>query len=243
MHYGLEGQALHDVIAAENQMFDCKGEYPGALAIVLCNSARVSAAVFRETNEVLANAPDKIAEVVDKINQAARENQRFIDGTGQDLARAAKDLGTAAWKVHEEQMAFAKERALWRKEKWFWVRMIIGGCAVCLTSVIYSTVLANNTQRITQQAVEGFKKEAIPLTARATAVSELQRLQIARGRYNAEQKVWEAEWEACMTEIGNGKPTEEQEEKKARLTETYAELLERREAILEREKIEGWAIK
>jgi len=46
-----------------------------------------------------------------------------------------------------------------------------------------------------------------------------------------------------MTEIGNGKPTEEQEEKKARLTETYAELLERREAILERERIEGWAIK
>ena len=119
MGYKLEGQALHDVIAAENQMLDCKGEYPGALAIVLCNSARVSAAVFRETNEVLANAPDKIAEVVEKINKAARENQRFIDGTGQDLARAAKDLGTAAWKVHEEQMAFAKERALWRKEKWF----------------------------------------------------------------------------------------------------------------------------
>jgi len=226
---GLSPEAAEKVIIAYSSFEACENSFPGELALILCNAARVSAMIHQSNIEVLSDAPQRIAKAIEKVNLVAIENQRFVDTTGEQLKRAA-------WEIREEQTAFAKERAQWKKEKWFWVRLIVGGCAICLASVIYSTVLANNNQRTTQQAVADFKKEAIPLTAKATAIATLQKVIIGRGHLNAEIVRWKDDWETCITDIGSGKPTPEQADIKAKLEETYAALMERRDALEDKER-------
>lgn len=244
MHYGLEGEALHEVIAAENKMFDCKNEYPGALAIVLCNSARVSAAVFRETNEVLANAPEKIGKAVDKINQVARENQRFVENTEQELAIAAERLRRAADEIREQQTAIKKGMDGWTRDKLFWLRVTGGCCVLAVVTAALAVYGVFATQRSTQQAVADFKQEAIALTAKATAVNELQKVIVARGNLNALIKRWESESDAFKAQNTNpNELTEEQAAVKAGLDERAAALMERRHALEEKEKREGWTLK
>ena len=180
---GLTQAERERVITAHSRMADCDKSFPGSLAIVLCNAARVMAEIFVKNNVVLKNAPELISDACQSVNAANRENN--------DIAHESKGI---LLKVDAAAASLADEIKVIKIDQAWQHRWMVGFAAACLLCAAWSTMEC----RISERVAAGIQTDRFALLANAQLLLDAQKIILERGRLNSELQQFQTRWKSLQ---------------------------------------------
>ena len=217
---GLTQAERERVISAHSRMADCDHSFPGSLAIVLCNAARVMAEVFVKNNVVLKNAPELISDACQNVNAANRENN--------DIAHESKGI---ILKVEAVASRLADEIKAIKTDQAWQHRWMLGFAAACLLSAAWSTMEC----RISERVAAGIQSDRFALLANAQLLLNAQKIILERGRLNSELQQFQTRWKS-LQDAWKVQATPELVETKEKLEAEYNVLKQKAQDLITKEE-------
>jgi hypothetical protein len=219
---GLTQTERERVIAAHSRMADCDKSFPGSLAIVLCNAARVMAEVFVKNNVVLKNAPELISNACESVNAANREN----GGVAHESKEIILKVDEIASNLSDEVKAIETHQ-VWQH------RWMVGFASTCLICAAWATMEC----RISERVATGIQTDRFALLANAQMLLDAQKLILERGRLNAQILEFHEKWKA-LQEDWKVQATPELEATRKQLEAEYAILKRKAQDLIIKEERE-----